>query len=256
MVGNTYTGQPGVMLKNEEDLIAGTPWYNKGFTVVPFLQPDTYNSFLLFITNYFKSLLADFGVQVPTNFKLEDYHLYVDDDLHIKVLTHMGRGMHTDLIAGYTHEITQCVSAACGIPLRIADFNVYPMFNIRIVRPNRFTDNNPPHKDVYIDRLKNAVNIYAPLAGSDAHSALPFVPGSHLWQEDTLELTHEGYTINGRAFFVTTVVSAHGQPLQMTRPNPAPNQAMVFTPYAIHGGGFNLNQNKSRFSLEIRFVKA
>ena len=48
-------------------------------------------------------------------------------------------------------------------------------FCIRIVRPQRNTDNNPPHRDVWLDRLRNAINIYLPLAGSNNKSSLPII---------------------------------------------------------------------------------
>lgn len=38
----------------------------------------------------------------------------------------------------------------------------------------------------------------------------------------------------------------------MMRPNPALNEALVFTPYLIHGSSVNDNQNQTRVSLELR----
>jgi ectoine hydroxylase-related dioxygenase (phytanoyl-CoA dioxygenase family) len=41
----------------------------------------------------------------------------------------------------------------------------------------------------------------------------------------------------------------------MIRPNPKPGQAMLFSPYLVHGGGYNLNTDTTRVSLEMRFWK-
>jgi ectoine hydroxylase-related dioxygenase (phytanoyl-CoA dioxygenase family) len=41
----------------------------------------------------------------------------------------------------------------------------------------------------------------------------------------------------------------------MIRPNPTEKQVLVFTPYMVHGGGYNSNKDETRVSLEMRFWK-
>jgi hypothetical protein len=41
----------------------------------------------------------------------------------------------------------------------------------------------------------------------------------------------------------------------MTRPNPGPNEVLIFSPYLIHGCSDNKNDDITRMSLEIRFIK-
>lgn len=255
--GDTVKGSDAIIINNEVNLIGDNNWFEAGYTIAPFLQPADFEGLHQLIINYFTHLISQHSTVDLSNFTLEKYHHFVDTDaLHDIIIKTMGRGLHTDLLGHYAGKIAERVQQISGTPLRIADFDIFPMFNIRIVRPLKPSDNNPPHKDIYIDRLKNALNIYAPLAGSNLKSSLPIMPGSHLLNENELELTQQGTLVNGRAFHVTTVVSVHNQPLQMVRPNPALNEVMVFTPYAIHGGGFNLNEDLTRFSLEIRFVRA
>ena len=38
----------------------------------------------------------------------------------------------------------------------------------------------------------------------------------------------------------------------MTRPDPNPDEVLVFSPYLIHGGAVNLNEDMTRVSLEMR----
>jgi ectoine hydroxylase-related dioxygenase (phytanoyl-CoA dioxygenase family) len=45
-------------------------------------------------------------------------------------------------------------------------------------------------------------------------------------------------------------------PLRLERPNPGPNEVMVFSPYLIHGGAFNQQPDHTRVSLEMRFWRA
>jgi len=54
-----------------------------------------------------------------------------------------------------------------------------------------------------------------------------------------------------RYYSGVSVSTKHG--LDLITPNPGLNEAMIFTPYAIHGGGFNFNTDKTRVSLEMRF---
>ena len=42
-------------------------------------------------------------------------------------------------------------------------------------------------------------------------------------------------------------------PLTLVRPNPGPNEVLVFSPYLIHGGAFNQQTDTTRVSLEMRF---
>ena len=126
-----------------------------------------------------------------------------------------------------------------------------PHFCVRVVRP-RSRDNNPPHRDVWLDRLRHAINIYVPLAGSTALSSLPIVPGSHLWAESEIERTVSGARVNGIEFTVPSVVGST-KPLRIVRPDPGLNEFLVFSPYLIHGGAFNQLPDRTRVSLEMRF---
>jgi ectoine hydroxylase-related dioxygenase (phytanoyl-CoA dioxygenase family) len=48
-------------------------------------------------------------------------------------------------------------------------------------------------------------------------------------------------------------VTGARRPLLLVRPAVGPNEVMVFTPYAIHGGGTNGSADTTRVSLEVRF---
>jgi hypothetical protein len=51
-------------------------------------------------------------------------------------------------------------------------------------------------------------------------------------------------------------VSRRAEPLHLLRPNPAPSEVLLFSPYLLHGGAVNLNENETRISLEMRFWAA
>ena len=123
---------------------------------------------------------------------------------------------------------------------------------VRIVRPFK-SDFNPPHRDIYINRLKSKLNVYLPIFGSSELSSLPLVEGSHKWFDSETQRTENGPTIDGLPFSVPAILSmGDSTPLRMKRPIVANGELMLFSPYLIHGGAMNLSKN-IRISLEMRF---
>jgi ectoine hydroxylase-related dioxygenase (phytanoyl-CoA dioxygenase family) len=48
-------------------------------------------------------------------------------------------------------------------------------------------------------------------------------------------------------------VLGSAEPLDIIRPNPEPSEVLLFSPYLLHGGAVNLNEDETRISLEMRF---
>jgi len=125
---------------------------------------------------------------------------------------------------------------------------------IRIVRPNK-SDFNPPHRDIYYDNLRNALNCFMPIFGVNIKSSLPILKGSHLWNENMIIRTEKYPIIDGNKFSVPAITKKKdGSLLKLIRPKVKYGQVMLFSPYAIHGGGINLGK-EVRISFEFRFWK-
>tara|TARA_Y100000991_G_C21959613_1_gene343772 strand:+ start:678 stop:1529 length:852 start_codon:yes stop_codon:yes gene_type:complete len=125
---------------------------------------------------------------------------------------------------------------------------------IRIVRPNK-PDYNPPHRDIYFDKLRNGINCFMPIHGVSNKSSLPIVEGSHLWRENKTIRTNKFPIVDGRKFSVPAILShSDGSILKMIRPKVLNGEVMFFSPYIIHGGGINLGK-EVRISFEFRFWK-
>lgn len=252
--GDTARGEPIVLLDGDDNLIAGRPWEPAGFTVEPFLPPAEYERLVAGIQAILARRIGAAGIAVPGDFALDRYHEVVTtDEAHAAV---SAQGPWCQLVADLPVDV-DAVSARVSEILGVRVSTVPPHedfpehFCFRVVRP-RSRDNNPPHRDVWLDRLRHAVNIYVPLAGSTARSSLPLVRGSHRWRESEIERTTDGARVNGMVFTVPSVVGAD-YPLRLERPDPRPNQVLVFTPYLIHGGAFNQEPDRTRVSLEMRF---
>ncbi len=253
--GATAYGSDEVLLEKEDNLIAGTSWAGAGYTVAPFLADDSYETLLeAFKVNIHDVVKKFVGVSFE-EFSLEKYHEFVrDDETHSKIVSVVREGFPLAQFPIPLQRVENRVGELCGIdatafnPFR-SDVHVY---YIRIVRPQAKSDNNPPHRDPWLDFLKDAVNIFGPVAGCNLKSALPLIPGSHLWKESEIERTVAGARVDGMEYQVPAVTGMKRSE-RMIRPNPNRNQIMVFSPYLIHGGGTNLNADVTRMSLEMRF---
>lgn len=254
--GDSYFGEEEVLLAQDDDLSINADWHDTGYTVVPFLTKELFKTVFEGITNMIRGFVEKETGKPAPNFTLEKYHEYCgDDELHLAVVEHFRRCLPVEQFPIDYRLVEERVSDICGInvttqhpsPTAFAKF-----FCIRIVRPQRNTDNNPPHRDVWISQLRNALNMYLPLAGSNYYSSLPVIPGSHFWKESDIERSVSGSKVNKVAFVVPSVVgSKHG--MKMIRPVPKQNEVLIFSPYLIHGGGNNLNKDATRVSIEMRF---
>ena len=248
-----------ILLEGDDNLIAHTSWNEQGFTVGPFLSERDYTQLCDGVRRIVRRLLERLRIQSPDDFSLEHYHRVIgrSDALHHSVVKQIARGFALGKFPIDPALVSNRISEICGISLTPSNPSLrwLPVsssrFHLRIVRPFR-RDYNPLHRDVWINRLRNAVNIYVPVAGSTAQSSLGVVPGSHLWRESDIEKTPRGAAIHGQAYTVPAVTGAK-KSLSVIRPNPGPNEALVFSPYLIHGEGSNQNEGLTRVSLEMRF---
>jgi hypothetical protein len=252
--GDTSWGAPGVLLDQDDNLIAGRPWAADGFTVEPFLAPADYDRLVAGIQALLVARMTAAGLRVPDDFSMARYHEVATTDAAHRAVSDQGPWCHgiADLPVA-VETINRRISEILGVHVSTtpphAEFPEH--FCFRVVRP-RSRDNNPPHRDVWLDRLRHAVNIYVPLAGSSSRSSLPLVRGSHRWPESEIERTVAGARVNDIVYTVPSVVGA-AHPLALERPDPKPNQVLVFSPYLIHGGAYNQQTDDTRVSLEMRF---
>jgi hypothetical protein len=253
-MGETLWGPDEVMLDEDDDLASGLSWSDRGYCVTRFLDPADNELLREGFRQNVRRMLAEAGAQTEGSFALEDYHRVVDHERHRAVVRQIQARMPPDWFPVPIERVEDRLSSICDVRLRVFRNNLgNPAFWLRIVRPGQ-RDYNPLHRDVWLDRLRNKINIYFPLAGSDARSSLCMVPGSHRWKESELQRTGQGATIDGVSFTVPAVVGAKRE-IAATRPNPGPEEVLVFSPYLVHGNATNSNPDATRVSLEIRFER-
>lgn len=252
--GETFVGEPRVLVKEDVNLIDDLDWHEKGYAVEQFLTPHLNTELKNGLTQKVKALIIEAGGSVDDNFTLETYHKYVNDETHLSVAKNIQPGWNVDTFPVDFGLVNKRVSEIVNktVTAEAKHIGIYNYF-LRIVRPLKFQDNNPPHRDVWLDRLRNAVNIYVPICGSTEKSSLPLVVGSHLAKESEIERTKDGALLNNTQYSVPCVISYKGEETSLIRPDVAENEIMVFSPYMIHGGGYNFQEDTTRISLEARF---
>ncbi len=258
VVGKSSYGDSKVLLVEDDNIIGQTDFDERGYTVAKFSDAEIYKQLCDGIRSLLSTLIFDAtGVCFGNDFSLPDYHLFVTtDEMHRLIIEKLRNGFELEEMPIRLDIIEKRVSEICGITLAAKNPNLSEQrFYVRVVRPDGKNDNNPPHRDVWLDYYRSCVNIYLPICGSNELSALPLIPGSHYWSESEIERTLDGAVVQGYEYRVPSVTNAK-RSLEFIRPDPKPNELMLFSPYLIHGGGVNLNKAVTRMSLEMRFFRA
>lgn len=248
-------GEDVSLLAGDDDLTHAVPWHAAGYTVQPFLSPEENTALAARVTAMVANTLQAILGHACTGFRLDRYHEYCPDDVtHLEVVRRLRALSPVGNFPGDFRVVDRRVSAICGVDVSCCNSarEAAGYFFVRLVRPGVRTDNNPPHRDTWLGRLRHAINIYVPLAGSNPLSSLSLIPGSHLWKESEVRRTVAGAAVGAVSYTVPAAVEAR-QGLDMIRPPVNPGEVMVFSPYLVHGGALNLNADLTRCSLEMRF---
>jgi len=250
-IGEKLIGDHRILLHNDVDLTREMPWHKDGFAIHKLFTKDQYPNFISGAENQLLSAWADAGLNVPANFKPGQYHTLLNtQEDHLRAIN------FTKLISVREFPIDikileEAISKILRQPLRVHNpFDEQEVFHYRVIRPQS-GDYNPLHRDIWLDDYKDCINLYIPIVGSNEKSSLIIAKGSHLWSESNIERTSNGAQINGHSFNVPAVTQILRE-VEFVRPNPQENEVLIFSPYLIHGGSVNLNQDETRISIEIR----
>lgn len=252
--GKANPGDETILLQNAVDLSKGLPWSSDGFTIAPLFENDLFPTFLTETKSLLISLWNKTGLGLSADFSPQQYHTRAKTQEQ-----HLAAVGQTKLISTVDFPISiqlieQRLSTICGIGLEAKNpWDGASVFHFRVVRPNS-GDNNPLHRDVWLEDYANCINLYIPIAGSNENSSLAIIAGSHQWPENSVIRTDAGAVINGVRFNVPAVMEVN-RDFQIVRPDPKENEMLIFSPYLIHGGAANLNTDLTRVSIELRLWK-
>ena len=255
--GDFFWGENILLFKEENNVISKVDWKDEGYKVVEAFLDDEFLSLKKSITEEIIKAIKTNGIIFNEDeFTLDKYHKVVTTDLmHNKViditrnLENKDFDFNIDILAErfgriLNYELTSWVEELKKSHIQI-----------RISRPNSL-DINPPHRDGYLSYWEDIINVWIPIEGCNNKTSLPVFPKSHLIPENEILRTEsKGAKINGNLYYVPCILETREGPIRMLRPNPKEGEALIFTPYLIHGAAVNKTKDTTRVSLELRFPK-
>jgi hypothetical protein len=247
-------GNNTVLLEKSVDLTKNTHWHQNGFSIEPLFSEEQFRQFEKAIYELLLDCWKKSGLAIPRAFKPEQYHAIANDQQKHLAAVECTKLVQIEDFPGGIQAMEERISEICKEKLVAKNpFDNQRVFHFRVVRPLS-RDNNPLHRDVWLEDYDNCINLYIPVAGSNERSSLILFPGSHLWSESRVERTVSGAEINDIKFNVPAVTNIQGD-YTIERPDPLRNEVLVFSPYLIHGGAVNLNTDSTRISIELRLWK-
>jgi hypothetical protein len=249
-IGGVFNwGRDEILFNHYQDAINRTKWLQEGFNVLNVLEDTDHLNLVKSIQTFlFNNFEIDFR-----NCALSEYHKHVTSEQHLKIIeaTRELQYKNLDLNMDFL-----CQKISNELKRKVHTKNLLlgrDLVILRISRPNSL-DINPPHRDGYLDIWKKTINLWIPLEGCTQKSSLPIMPGSHLINESEILRTEaKGATINSLSYHVPAIIDTK-KGMNFIRPNPLPGQALIFTPFLIHGSSINEQKDVTRMSLEIRLV--
>lgn len=234
------------------DIVSNQDWYPLGYSTPQIMTNSEFKDLRSCISEIMQRLLSKFGISIPENFDPEKYHEYIDnsDELHQKFIKFTRELRFED----FNFDLDTLVDNI-SISTRLSLTKINPILKdsfviLRINRP--LTDDfNPPHRDGYLELWEKSLNAWIPIFGVGKGSSLPIVPGSHLIPENLIERTVGDNIMNGLKYRVPAITSWDGSN-KMIRPNIQYGEALIFSPYLIHGCAKNLQPRITRIALELR----
>lgn len=255
--GDFFWGPQELLYTMEDNIISKMDWKNEGYSIVNAFDKKEFDKLRKSIHKIIFNALKVKNVEVEeSTFQLKYYHKYVTtDELHNEIIS-ITRNLKDSDFDFDINLLTKRFGDILGYKLTSwIDELQKSHIQIRISRPNTL-DINPPHRDGYLSYWKDIINVWLPIEGCNKKSSLPLVPGSHLFPESTILRTpNKSAKINGNLYYVPCILETASGPLEMIRPNPKKGEALLFSPFLIHGSAVNQNEDITRVSLELRFPK-
>jgi hypothetical protein len=247
-------GRHEILSSAETDITFGAPWYEDGYTVLPFVGAEEFQTLRDDIEDVIRKFVAAQGVDVA-GFGIDKYHHYVTDDaMHLAVVSRT-RDLFPEDFSLPMREVIDKISAITGFRLTDVEPRTGGRMHIivRINRP-RSTDFNPPHKDMYEDPAARFLNVWIPICGVNEKSSLPLAPGSHLLPEDKILRTTDGGVVAGKKYRVRSIANWDGRS-DLHRIVVDEGDLLIFSSYLIHGIAFNDQPDTTRVALEFRLFR-
>lgn len=248
-------GDNELSLNQSEDIIQTShELMTEGFGIYKLLSETEFEELSTYITKHVKTLLQQHQT-VLEDFTLENYHCHVkDDSIHYAVSSW---AMSPDVISPLFDIVQKRVEKLLSNPLDIKVINhrgvMGKFIGFRIIRPHT-TDHSPYHRDAWLPYWQNTVNVWIPISGFSQGNTICLLPKSHLLNDSEILKTKKGAVINGKSYHVPAAIAIK-KPFKHIKPVLHAGEALLFSPYILHGNGENNHPDQTRVSIELRFCK-
>jgi len=248
--GEFSYGADEVLIEQDKNAIEFVSWKKEGYTLFDLFSTEEFKALQNNLIDVLNEILKDEGLGSLDH--LKNYHKVVDTPkTHQQVIsrTRLLTKKHFKIdLDAICERISKMLGKEVGIYNPRLEEEI---ITLRISRPNSL-DINPLHRDGYLDFYKDTINLWIPIVGCNEKSSLPVIPGSHCWNEsEVLRTERRGASIQGLVYNVPGIVKGPEE-LKAIRPNPQYRQALVFSPYLVHGSAINMNTDVTRMALELR----
>ncbi|WP_055443065.1 phytanoyl-CoA dioxygenase family protein [Lacinutrix himadriensis] len=255
--GDFFWGKEELLYNKDDSVLSKMSWEAEGYKVVNAFINDEFERLKKSLTqNIIDAIKANNISFNEETFTLEKYHEVVNtNELHNQVID-ITRNLENKDFDFNIDALAERFGDILGYKLTSWVEELQKShIQIRISRPNSL-DINPPHRDGYLSYWEDIINVWIPIVGCNEKASLPVLPGSHLIPENEILRTEsKGAEINGNIYYVPCILETKTGSIKMIRPNPKQGEALIFTPFLIHGAAVNNNEDITRVSLELRFPR-
>jgi hypothetical protein len=196
---------------------------------------------------------------IPELRRIEDYHLFVDDDArHIEIQNDLAE-LYWSAAAGprIIGQNREFLVQLIGPDLHVSKFPY-----LRIARPLKSQDNVGYHRDTYYGSSPFEISVHVPFVDLDAAATLGVISGSHVepesaftFQQRTSDTVSKGSVKHRLGFLYAPKVM---ESTVASRMEPVPvrvGEALVFSLSIVHGQEVN-RSHITRFSSDVRVVNS
>ena len=224
-------------------------WFQKGYKIIDVFSKSEHLKNKELINRYLAEVLK---IKKKKSFDVVNYHQFIDDKNHLKIIKKT-RNLKPQIFNHIKKKIFLKICNKYKISFKKNKILGKEIAILRLNRPDGIKDLNPPHRDGYLNCWAKSLNIWYMISGSFNSCSLPIVPKSHLYNEKYLTVTKPRCFMNGIKYNVPTKLKITGKKKIFFKvPKIKPGQVLVFSPFLIHGFGYNFSKKKTRSALEFR----
>lgn len=220
-------------------------WFKRGYFIIDVFSKKQHNRNINKINIELKKIL-----NIKKKFTIQNYHEVINDYQHAEIIKKT-REIDPEKFSQIKNKIYKVLNKKFNLEFERNSKLKKEICILRINRPGK-QDMNPPHRDGYIKAWSKCINIWYMISGCRKTSSLPLVSKSHLITENKILVTKPKSKMNGIKYHVPIIFKIlKKKNIPFIIPKIKPGQVLIFSPYLVHGFGYNFGAD-TRSAIELR----